>query len=538
MKKCQKSGLNPTKLEILNAVQKVMQCFKKGKVSVPHPHLLLIIIRIFQRLDRKDCEKKSTAKIITTPSNQHQPGYFDKIEDFANQRDTDSAIIVELSNVGDRFEAFRKYPTLVLQAVDLNNKDFCFALGQVLLKEKAIIYVETMFLTEKAVIRLKGLLQDFQTLFDDRLWIILFSENEASDKFVDLVELEFEVNNKKRKTQSSQEVGREEKASKSRKIDLKKNENVKSMEKSENVKSFESAAQEKDEEILVLVDEISKLRTLLEREKCKHNEEALIHSQESDKIKLKLQGLEEHNRLLQDNIENLKSDIEDSQQNMLTVLKETGTNKNTIQEQEQIIIDLRTGHKKRIMELENMNEVLSDKVNKMAGEEETTLIKHQDIVQNFEEKLVLSERNIRELQATKEELSEKLKTLKNVLSGSAAPSNIIVQSEKSSQTKLVVVSVSPLTNVVQKIHDNKAKLVNAGSTEILHRSIKHLKCIVKFRKLGSGKITCDILVEKGEGLVNYKDLLNWTATADTELVAKTNAFDLFLSTICKFEKGD
>ena len=60
------------------------------------------------------------------------PDYFQKIEDVAEKSGDDSSVIVELVNVGERFDIFRKEPSLVLEAVDLNSKNFSFVLAQVL----------------------------------------------------------------------------------------------------------------------------------------------------------------------------------------------------------------------------------------------------------------------------------------------------------------------------------------------------------------------------------------------------------------------
>ena len=92
-------------------------------------------------------------------------------------------LLTILVNVGAQLKEFRKVPTLLLQAVDINGKDISSVLAQVLLKPKALIYIETDNLTGKAVARLTRLLEDMKNLFDDRVWIILFSENESSEKF-------------------------------------------------------------------------------------------------------------------------------------------------------------------------------------------------------------------------------------------------------------------------------------------------------------------------------------------------------------------
>jgi hypothetical protein len=81
------------------------------------------------------------------------PQFFQKIIEFEKDSTDDSALIVELSQVGGKFQEFKKEPTLVLKAVDLNTKDFSLVLAQILVKAKSLIYIDTEFLTEKGVKR-------------------------------------------------------------------------------------------------------------------------------------------------------------------------------------------------------------------------------------------------------------------------------------------------------------------------------------------------------------------------------------------------
>ena len=121
-------------------------------------------------------------------------------------------MIVELKNVGAHFKEFRKVPTLLLQAVDLNGKDISSALAQVLLEPKALIYIETDNLTGKAETRLTELLEDMKNLFDDRVWIILLSENESSERFASVIEKVFDVGNNKRKLKEKSSAGASKKS--------------------------------------------------------------------------------------------------------------------------------------------------------------------------------------------------------------------------------------------------------------------------------------------------------------------------------------
>ena len=95
--------------------------------------------------------------------------------------------------MGDSFEVFKGEPTLLLEASDLNSKNFSLSIAQILLKPKSIIYIDTDHLTKKGGERLTKLLEDIKNLFDDRLWIILVNQKESSGKFELLVEKQFDL---------------------------------------------------------------------------------------------------------------------------------------------------------------------------------------------------------------------------------------------------------------------------------------------------------------------------------------------------------
>ena len=123
------------------------------------------------------------------------PDYFKKVEEFSADSEDDAALIVELVNVGSKFQAFKKEASLVLQSADLNSKDFSLVLAEVLLQPKSLIYVETNCLTSKGTKRLNALLEDTKRMFDDRVWILLLTQKDSSGKFSNVIEKEFDLSN-------------------------------------------------------------------------------------------------------------------------------------------------------------------------------------------------------------------------------------------------------------------------------------------------------------------------------------------------------
>ena len=103
-----------------------------------------------------------------------------------------------------------------------------------------------------------------------------------------------------------------------------------------------------------------------------------------------------------------------------------------------------------------------------------------------------------------------------------------------SQTKQVNISHSPITHIVKNIKTNQAKFPHANPKEIIHRSIQNFKYRVVFSKCGM-MMKCSIAVEKGKGIIDYKELLDCESTGSSEDLAQSSAFDKFLSKVLEFE---
>ena len=387
-------------------------------------------------------------------------------------------MIVELENVGAHFKEFRKVPTLLLQAVDLNGKDISSALAQVLLEPKALIYIETDNLTGKAETRLTELLEDMKNLFDDRVWIILLSENESSERFASVIEKVFDVGNNKRKLKEKSSA----RASKKSKINPQEQSLVKNQCLEENIETRESGSldsiKEKDEKICELEKEILELKSALESQRIKHTKELSVCSQESESSKKNINSLEEINSTLKEDLERLEAKVREGEKVRLGLVKE----------------------------------------------KEHSLKENQEKIEQIE----ISRRSLEELQVANDDLATKVKTL--------ALQRQLNRMEKSSQTKSVKVMDSPLTHMEKNIKIMRDKFPKASASELLHRSIKNLKCSEKFSKIGEEEIKCEVLVLKGELILGFKDLLSWEGIASNESLAKACAFDNFLSGLLELEQ--
>ena len=325
--------------------------------------------------------------------------------------------------------------------------------------------------------RLTGLLEDITNLFDDRVWIILFSENESSERFASLVEKVFDVGKNKRKLKEKSGTG----ASKKSKSNPEEQSLVKSRCLEENIDTREAGSldiKEKDEKICELEKEILGLKSTLDSQQIKHAKEVSVCSQELESSKKNIHSLEEVNSTLKVDLERLEAKVREGEKVRLGLVKE----------------------------------------------------KEQSLKENKEqiEQMEISRRSLEELQVANDDLATKVKTL--------ALQRQLNRMEKSSQTKSVKVMESPLTHMEKNIKIMRDKFPKASASELLHRSIKNLKCSEKFSKIGEEEIKCEVLVLKGELILGFKDLLSWEGIASNESLAKACAFDNFLSGLLELEQ--
>ena len=495
------------------------------------------------------------------------PEYFQKVEDFATDSEDDSALIVELVNVGCKFQAFKKETSLVLQAVDLNSKDFSLVLAEILLKPKSFIYVETHCLTNKGIKRLNALLEDIKRLFDDRLWIILLSQKGSSGKFSNVIEKEFDLNNisTKRSQEEDQRGNEDKKRSKISKNEICTTEHHDAV----TISNFEQ--------------QIVDLKSLVESEKVEHVKINSILTHNAHDLKNKLEELEDVNLSLLEDIKGWKVKAEDcdkdrqglreeNEKHLQEILmfkdkfrdlkaKLTESDKERhclIEENEKLMKcmqvckeetekysdlngKLKDCEKKRLS-LRQENEKLLQEINVCKANTENPKdveMKEQFLLKGLEErdqelKQLKDESNIsksviEELRGLKEGLLEKIKLLQV---NKICP---LSTSESSCQTKSVTVSDSPLTCIVGKIDAFKDKFPDARACELLNRSIKNLKCNTSFIRT-EDKVQCRIKIDVGKGLMDHKDLLVTVSTAvlDDNL-AKDDAYNLLLTKLIELE---
>ena len=273
------------------------------------------------------------------------------------------------------------------------------------------------------------------------------------------------------------------------------------------------------------------LKSLLDSEQLSHGEALSLNLKEGEKLQLRINSLEEVNSSLMLDVERFESNAENDSQRIMSILKEKELVETENLEIKRLYEEQTISSRRQMDEQKSVNVELSEKVATLMNEKEVDLKQQQNMITNLGEELVHSEK-------AQEELSRKLHSLEMARSNLQTQKEVAVSISKSSQTKLVEVTEAPLTHILKSIANNKVKFPTAGTTEILHRSIKSLQCIVTFTKLGPEQVRCDILVIKGEGICKYKDLLSLTSTASNEKLAKANAFDVLLTNITKFEQGD
>ena len=500
-KKCQQEGLNPSKMEIGQSIQHVNAFFKRGKVSGIISILRIHKISFFQRIGDKDCRVASTAKVFSSNPREKVPQFFQKIIEFEKDSSDDSALIVELSQVGGKFQEFKKEPTLVLKAVDLNNKDFSLVLAQILVKEKSIIYIDTQFLTEKGVKRLSALLKDVKELFDDRLWVILFSQNESSGRFSTYVEkvFEFDATNKGKTSLAEEEMSGEGKKRLKSSDDLEK-----------------------------LKKQISDLSELIDNEKLLHAETKSLFSEEAKALDQNIKNQEEINLTLESDIKDMKTVMCGDQERLrLSLLRE----KKLQMEKDELCREVQKVNETRKKAGQNEEEL---RLRLIKSEEEILRLstERQDMLAERDQHEAVNAWKVKllEIETEKDRLSEKVRMMEEER---IRPSS----THSASQTKTVNIFDSPITHIVKNIKTNQKKNPKAEAKEIIHRSIQNLKYSVALTQIGP-QVKCVVLIEKGKEIMKYKDMLSGEAIASNKSSAEKEAFAILLERIIKFENDN
>ena len=432
------------------------------------------------------------------------PQFFQKIVEFEKDSTDDSALIVELSQVGGKFQEFKKEPTLVLKAVDLNTKDFSLVLAQILVKAKSLIYIDIQFLTEKGVKRLSALLQDVKELFDDRLWVILFSQNESSGRFSTYVEKVFEFDStNKGKTSLAEEE----------------------MSKGEGKKRLKSCESETNDDLKKLKKQISDLSELFDNEKLLHAETKSLFSEETKALDQNIKNQEEINLTLESDIKDMKTVMCGDQERLrLSLLRE----KKLQMEKDELCREVQKVNETRKKAVQNEEEL---RLRLMKSEEEIFRLstERQDMLAEKDQHEAVNSWKVKllEIETEKDRLSEKVRMMEE--------ERIRLSSTNSaSQTKTVNVFDSPITHIVKNIKTNQKKNPKAEAKEIFHRSIKNLKYSVALTQIGP-HVKCVVLIEKGKEIMKYKDLLSVEAIASNKSSAEKEAFAILLERIIKFE---
>ena len=459
-------------------------------------------------------------------------------------------MIVELVNVGSKFQAFKKEASLVLQSADLNSKDFSLVLAEVLLHPQSLIYVETNCLTSKGIKRLNALLEDTKRMFDDRVWIILLTQKDSSGKFSNMIEKEFDLSNisSKRIYEEDQNdcdnkkkfiISKEDQTWKTGQdvmkisnlekqiVDLK---NLVESEKVEHVKTnsllmqnaseLEGKLQTLEAVNLTLLEDIESWKVKAEDY---YNERQCLR-QENEKFSVEIEEGKKRFGVLQEQIEKSDKDchclrVENERllKSIVAFKEERDKNNNLkvrLEDCDKERLSLEQGNYKLTQEM-NVCRAEAEKIMKDLGEREHQLAQLND-------ELHTSKGVIEELRELHQVQLEKTKLLQD---------NGICQSSKSEiscQTKSVTVSDSVLSSIVGKLDAFKVKFPNAGASELLHRSIKNLKCNTSYIRTEE-KVQCSIKIDGGKGIIEHKD---WLATVSTaaldDNLAKDDAYNLLL----------
>ena len=421
----------------------------------------------------------------------------------------------------------------MLQSADLNSKDFSLVLAEVLLQPKSLIYVETNCLTSKGIKRLNALLEDTKRMFDDRVWIILVTQKDSSGKFSNVIEKEFDFSNitTKRSYEEDPKDCDNKKKFISKDQTLKTGHDVMKISNlEEQIVDLKNLVESEKEVNLTLLEDIEGWKVKAEDY---YNERQCLR-QENDKFSVEIEEGKKRLGVLQEQIEESDKDCHCLRAENERLLKSNVVFKEESDKNLNLKARLEDCDKERLS-LGQGNYKLTQEINVCRAETEKIrdleikrqyLLKHlgerEHELAQLNDELHTSKGVIEELRELHQGQLEKIKLLQD---------NKVCQPSKSDiscQTKSVIVSDSFLSSIVGRIDAFKVKFPNAGASELLHRSIKNLKCKTSFIRT-EDKVQCSIQIDSGKGIIDHKD---WLATVSTAVLddnlAKEDAYNLLL----------
>ena len=463
------------------------------------------------------------------------------------KRRSEEPAVVNVMNFPDSGETCDCNPRLFLKSVDVNEKDFSKVLCELLGLDKSYLFIETDGLTRNGVLRLVSILTSMKQLFDNRLAILLVSEEKLNvEEVKKWVEREYNFTDRDfdLKKLKSSEFASTRNSEKKTHID----EDLKKTTESEN-------SSDKDTEIRRIKNELISLENKSLEDEAKYKKRIDEINEKNKELLVNQNRLEQSLVEKSEALQNLKSNLDQAVMSNKDLLCQNKDIKILANEH----LDERN---LRLKELESKREEIAITSNILTGKDETISnlklkcaelndqnqgrkcledqvqkeqVTNKKLRKEIDELQVLSnqrleERNsfCQEVQETKEKLSglqaslTEFESKYSALEGKSEGQKINITEDLDLESK------AKFKDIKEDIKKTQLMFPRAGSAEILHRGIKRLLCTEIYNPLVAGGYECVVSIVRGS-LLAFSSLSSFKGRGTSKNKAKVQAFDSYLS---------
>ena len=454
--------------------------------------------------DGKKTLSRITSEIIKEGSAKKSPTVI-AMDEYDSSRQENTVSIVS-HPLGKDLDLLSSRPYLRISSNTLNNEDFSSVFAQVLAKDEATIFIETGGLNKGGEKRLQRILENFSSVFDCKLRIVLLSKIPNDSVFDSFVENIFGFSEssselfmnctpaKKPKLQNDEES----------RISHKEYQKTKDEEQEWRQKSkhWQKEAEKFKSEVASISEENLKLSKNLKDEVKEWQQEAHECLKQVEQFKSEAAALKEENLKLSKNLEVVRSNngkLEDQYNEIKTRLWET--EKDVIASKNSLI-DASNKLKESTLRIED-------------------LIKLKDSLESENSKAV----------AEMEAKDGELQNLRNILDTNneevkmASSPGVSVLSRNTLETEKPI-NLKTLISEVRAM----AKVKNILVSEALQRKVKKLKLVFLYEEKSDKSVKCEVTIEGGLEKYNLP-VITETGNGSSKKKARNDAVVHLLSVL-------
>ena len=509
---CKKNGLNFEKEVISKAVSKVMDFYS-----------------IAQCIDGEKAEGKST-NVIQSGSKRFLPGggvyakLWAAVDKYDKERSIKNCLIASCDELNiSHCAKCLDHPFLIIQASDLDSKNFCKQFGKVMLENKSTICIESNGLRKDGSVRLVKLLKCARQMFDSRVRIIIFGDPGVNSDIEEYFEKDFMM----------------EAFSELPKLSQKK---VKLLSEDQT-----------EDKVAMLLKDLDRLK----EENIKMKKELSCKVAQLSNMETELKNAEEKQTCVTDELIETRSKFKDLKEGMEVEVAEKNSLKDSLFDQQSKVVNLEKRCEQECRaKFENVTAELKELKTKqsISSKEDLVLIgqlKNENLLEkeNYlktatklseckEKNEISRERHLKKI----EELELELGEVKESLNAQHSQLSVVTPrrldlelatTDQLTQTKPVVISPTPLT--ILKSNLEKNRMGAASVVQKVYQSIKELKCDIKYSSEES-IVKCNVTILKGRNILSYPILTHFSGDGHSEQESLVNAFANFVLSVSNYQE--